>query len=116
MTTTTSAISARVRTGITEFDAMLKGGFLQGDAVMLAGSAGSGKTTIALQYLVNGIAMGEPGIYLTFEQMPEQIYRDALSFGWISGSSRRKINFGWSARPPNCSWREQARRSFWGDR
>jgi circadian clock protein KaiC len=82
MTTTTTAISPRVRTGITEFDAMLRGGFLQGDAVMLAGSAGSGKTTIALQYLVNGIAMGEPGIYLTFEQMPEQIYRDALSFGW----------------------------------
>lgn len=55
---------------------------MRGDAVMLAGGAGSGKTTIALQYLVNGIAMGEPGIYVTFEQMPDQIYRDASSFGW----------------------------------
>jgi circadian clock protein KaiC len=75
-------MSKRVGTGIADFDAMLRGGFMRGDAVMLAGSAGSGKTTIALQYLVNGIAMGEPGIYLTFEQMPDQIYRDALSFGW----------------------------------
>jgi circadian clock protein KaiC len=82
MTTATTALSTRVGTGIVEFDAMLRGGFLRGDAVMLAGSAGSGKTTIALQYLVNGIAKGEPGIYLTFEQMPDQIYRDALSFGW----------------------------------
>jgi len=82
MTTTTTAVPRRVGTGIPEFDAMLKGGFMRGDAVMLAGSAGSGKTTIALQYLVNGIAMGDPGIYVTFEQMPDQIYRDALSFGW----------------------------------
>jgi circadian clock protein KaiC len=76
------SMSKRVGTGIADFDAMLRGGFMRGDAVMLAGSAGSGKTTIALQYLVNGIAMGEPGMYLTFEQMPDQIYRDALSFGW----------------------------------
>jgi circadian clock protein KaiC len=83
LTTIATALSrGRVSTGIADFDVMLKGGFLRGDAVMLAGSAGSGKTTIALQYLVNGIAMGEPGIYITFEQMPDQIYRDALSFGW----------------------------------
>jgi circadian clock protein KaiC len=82
MTTTAMSMSKRVGTGIADFDAMLRGGFMRGDAVMLAGSAGSGKTTIALQYLVNGIAMGEPGMYLTFEQMPDQIYRDALSFGW----------------------------------
>jgi circadian clock protein KaiC len=82
MTTTAMSMSKRVGTGIADFDAMLRGGFMRGDAVMLAGSAGSGKTTIALQYLVNGIAVGEPGIYLTFEQMPDQIYRDALSFGW----------------------------------
>jgi circadian clock protein KaiC len=83
----TSALSTvgtpRVKTGIPEFDAMLRGGFMKGDAVMLAGSAGTGKTTIALQYLINGISTaGEGGIYLTFEQHPDQIYRDAKSFGW----------------------------------
>src|SRR5438445_11126062 len=50
---------------------------------MLAGSAGSGKTTLALQYLVNGTTRyNDRGVYLTFEQLPDQIYRDALGFGW----------------------------------
>jgi circadian clock protein KaiC len=75
--------TSRVKTGIVEFDEMLHGGFMGGDAVLVAGSAGSGKTTLSLQYLVNGIIKyGEPGIYVTFEQMPDQIYRDAKSFGW----------------------------------
>src|SRR5216110_2855745 len=74
---------ARNRTGILELDEMLRGGFMDKDAVMIAGSAGTGKTTLALEYLVNGATkFGEPGIYLTFEQMPDQIYRDAKNFGW----------------------------------
>ncbi len=73
----------RVKTGIDEFDEMLRGGFLAGDTVMLAGTAGSGKTTLALQYLVNGATQfNENGVYVTFEQLPDQIYRDATSFGW----------------------------------
>jgi circadian clock protein KaiC len=73
----------RVKTGIAELDEMLRGGFMLGDAVLIAGSAGSGKTPLALQYLVNGIVKyGEPGVYVTFEQMPDQIYRDAKNFGW----------------------------------
>ena len=75
--------AARVKTGIAELDEMLRGGFMEGDAVLVAGSAGSGKTTLALQYLVNGIQKyGENGVYVTFEQMPDQIYRDAKNFGW----------------------------------
>ncbi len=74
---------SRARTGIRELDDMLRGGFLEGDAVLLAGSAGTGKTTLALQYLVNGITQfGERGIYVSFEQLPTQIYRDGESFGW----------------------------------
>ncbi|MBI2184278.1 MAG: AAA family ATPase [Thaumarchaeota archaeon] len=72
----------RVKTGIEELDEMLKGGFMEGDAVILAGSAGTGKTTLALQYLVNGVKLGEGGVYVTFEQLPSQIYRDAENFGW----------------------------------
>jgi circadian clock protein KaiC len=75
-------MSPRVKTGSREFDAMLNGGFLRGDAVLLAGGPGTGKTTLALQYLVSGAQAGEPGIYLTFEELPDQLYRDAKSFGW----------------------------------
>jgi circadian clock protein KaiC len=75
--------TARSKTGIAELDVMLHGGFLNGDSVLVTGSAGTGKTTLALQYLVNGASrLGENGIYLTFEQLPSQIYRDAHSFGW----------------------------------
>jgi circadian clock protein KaiC len=80
---TVASHSARSKTGVPEFDQMLRGGFMKGDAILLAGSAGTGKTTLALQYLVNGARMeGENGIYLTFEQHPQQIYRDAKNFGW----------------------------------
>jgi circadian clock protein KaiC len=72
----------RVKTGVVELDKMLNGGFMEGDAVMVAGSAGTGKTTLALQYLVTGIEAGYPGIYLSFEQLPDQLYRDAKNFGW----------------------------------
>ncbi|MBI2183608.1 MAG: AAA family ATPase [Thaumarchaeota archaeon] len=74
---------ARVKSGLLELDEMLGGGFMGGDSVMIAGSAGTGKTTLALQHLVNGVTMfGDNGIYVTFEQLPDQIYRDAKNFGW----------------------------------
>jgi len=73
----------RVRTGVTQLDKMLCGGFVAGDTVIVAGGAGTGKTTLGLQYLVNGATrFGENGIFVTFEQMPNQIYRDAKNFGW----------------------------------
>src|SRR5207244_4538270 len=83
----------RVKNGIVELDEMLRGGFMPGDAVMLAGSAGTGKTTLALQYLVNGINLGEPGIYVTFEELPDQIYRDARNFGWDLRKMEEEGNF-----------------------
>jgi circadian clock protein KaiC len=73
----------RAKTGIEDFDEMLGGGLMRNDAVMVAGPAGSGKTTLGLEFLVNGITeYGENGLYVTFEEMPDQIYRDALNMGW----------------------------------
>jgi circadian clock protein KaiC len=73
----------RARTGIVEFDEMLGGGLMRNDAIMVAGPAGSGKTTLGLAFLVNGITQfGENGLYVTFEELPDQIYRDALNMGW----------------------------------
>jgi circadian clock protein KaiC len=72
----------RIKTGIPRLDEMLGGGFLEGDTVMIAGSPGTGKSSMALQYLVEGIKAGQPGLYVTFEQLPEQIHRDAQNFGW----------------------------------
>jgi circadian clock protein KaiC len=91
----------RVKTGVVELDEMLRGGFMQGDAVMLAGSAGTGKTTLALQYLVNGVKLGEPGVYVTFEELPDQIYRDASNFGWDLRKMEEKGSFRVICTSPN---------------
>ncbi len=73
---------ARIATGITGLDEMLHGGFLSCTANLIEGAPGTGKTTIGMQFIENGIRNNEPGIILTFEEFPQQYYRDASNFGW----------------------------------
>lgn len=73
----------RKATGIAGLDAMLNGGFLPESAILVEGAPGTGKTTLGLQFIINGItACDEPGLILTFEEFPQQYYRDAAGFGW----------------------------------
>ena len=73
----------RVKTGIKELDEMLHGGFLPQTANLVEGAPGTGKTTLGMQFIYNGITQyDEPGLILTFEEFPQQYYRDAASFGW----------------------------------
>ena len=73
----------RVRTGIEGLDELLCGGFLRGDAILVAGAPGSGKTSLGMQFLYNGITKyQESGLFITFEEFPQRIYRDAANFGW----------------------------------
>lgn len=84
----------RTRTGISELDEMLRGGFMKGDSAMVVGSTGTGKTILGLQYLVNGVTkFGENGIFVTFEQLPDTIYRDANSLGWDLRKIEREDKF-----------------------
>ncbi|KMQ50720.1 Circadian clock protein KaiC [Chitinispirillum alkaliphilum] len=73
----------RVSFGIKSLDGMIRGGLLEGSANLLEGAPGTGKTTMAMQYIYNGITMfDEPGLIITFEEFPQQYYHDALQFGW----------------------------------
>jgi len=73
----------RVKTDIKGLDDMLKGGFLPQSANLVEGPPGTGKTTLGMQFIYNGIQHhNEPGLILTFEEFPQQYYRDAESFGW----------------------------------
>jgi circadian clock protein KaiC len=73
----------RVKTGIAGLDNMLGGGFLTQTANLVEGAPGTGKTTFGMQFIHNGIVKyGESGIILTFEEFPQQYYRDAATFGW----------------------------------
>jgi circadian clock protein KaiC len=73
----------RVQTGITGLDEMLFGGFLPQTANLVEGAPGTGKTTIGMQFIYNGITkFNEPGLIVTFEEFPQQYYHDAAGFGW----------------------------------
>ncbi len=73
----------RVPTGIPGYDDMLGGGYLPRTANLVEGAPGAGKTTIGMQFIYTGITRyDQPGIILTFEEFPRQIYHDAASFGW----------------------------------
>ncbi len=76
-------MNQNVSTGIEGLDFILNGGIPSGSSLLIDGAPGTGKTILGMQFLYNGaIENNEPGIYITFEQFPEQIYKDVLAFGW----------------------------------
>lgn len=72
----------RVETGIAGLDKMLSGGFLPGTANLVRGAPGTGKTVLALQYLLHGVEHGEPGLLISFEEFPQSLQNDAQALGW----------------------------------
>jgi len=73
----------RVKTGIPGFDELVQGGIPKLSTTVVTGSPGTGKTILALQYIYNGATkFNEKGLYVTFEQGKEELYRQALQFGW----------------------------------
>ena len=73
----------RVKTGIKGLDELIGGGFPKSSSILLSGEAGTGKTIFSLQYIYSGAKdFGEAGIYVTFEEKPEELRREALQFGW----------------------------------
>lgn len=78
-----SKSAERVKTGIDRLDAMLDGGVPAGSSVLIQGAPGVGKTTFGLQFLYEGaIRYHEPGLFVTFEEFPVSLYRDAQALGW----------------------------------
>ncbi len=72
----------RIPSGIPGFDELIEGGFKSGSINLLAGSAGAGKTTFSVQFLIEGIRRGEAAVYITFEEKREKLFDDMLEFGW----------------------------------
>jgi circadian clock protein KaiC len=62
----------RLSTGVAQLDKMMGGGVISGDAVLLTGPAGSGKSTVATQFMVAGLEKGESGVIAIFEEYPEE--------------------------------------------
>jgi circadian clock protein KaiC len=73
--------SERISTGIRALDSMLGGGLWRGATTLLAGPSGAGKTTIALQFALEGARQGEPSLYMNFQENPTQLKRTIRALG-----------------------------------
>lgn len=72
----------RVFTGIADLDNVLGGGLTANRSYLLEGTPGSGKTTIALQFLMEGARIGEAGLYITLSETSAELREVAESHGW----------------------------------
>ena len=71
-----------VDTGIAGLDDILGGGLPAERMYLLEGDPGSGKTTLALQYLITGAQRGEPGLFVALSESAEELRATAKSHGW----------------------------------
>jgi len=95
-----SKVSSKVPTGIIGFDEICGGGLPRGRTTLLVGGPGSGKTVLALQFLVHGaLQCNEPGIFVAFEESSKRIVANAADFGWKLADLERKKLFILDAQP-----------------
>jgi circadian clock protein KaiC len=69
-------------TGVVGLDDVLDCGFERGRTFLIEGNPGTGKTTIALQFLAAGVAAGERGLYVTLSETEDELRAGAASHGW----------------------------------
>jgi circadian clock protein KaiC len=80
----------RVPTGVDGLDDILGGGLLTGSTTLLTGMTGSGKTTLALQFALEGVKRGEQTLYVNFQENPAQTRRAVANLGGDPDELQRK--------------------------
>jgi len=83
---------ARAATGIEGFDDVLGGGLTPHRLYLIEGVPGSGKTTLALQFLMEGVQRGEPVLYITLSETEDELRQVTTSHGWsLDGIAIREL-------------------------
>lgn len=83
---------AKMTTGVAGLDAVLEGGFPANRLYLIEGEPGAGKTTLALQFLMEGARLGETGLYVTLSETKEELEAVADSHGWsLAGLSIHEL-------------------------
>jgi circadian clock protein KaiC len=72
----------KVPTGVPGLDELCRGGLPSGSTTLIEGCSGTGKSTIAMRFLVEGAERGEPGVHFGLEERPAQIRGVSSRFGW----------------------------------
>lgn len=87
-----AAPAGRIISAIEGLDEMLGGGLYRSTSTLISGGAGTGKTTVALSFLIAAAREGMRGLYLTFEESPQQLARNVQSLGWdLEEPLRRRV-------------------------
>jgi circadian clock protein KaiC len=79
---TVGGSGSKAGTSISGLDDVLRGGFPRGRLFLVEGLPGTGKTTLALQFLLAGAAAGEKGLYITLSETEQELREGAASHGW----------------------------------
>jgi circadian clock protein KaiC len=77
-----SSRTTKAQFGIAGLDDILSGGLIRNRQYLFEGTPGSGKTTLALQFLLEGAGHGEKGLYITLSETEQELRDAALSHGW----------------------------------
>ncbi len=72
----------KISTGIPGLDELLYGGVYKNSTTLITGASGTGKTVSVMHFILQGAESGEKCLFIEFEESPEQLYRNAESFGW----------------------------------
>jgi circadian clock protein KaiC len=75
----------KAKTGVDGLDEILAGGLTRGNVFLLEGAPGAGKTTIAMQFLMEGEKQGEACLYITLSETEKELRESAASHGWTFG-------------------------------
>ncbi len=90
----------RISTGVGALDDMISSGIRRGHTVLVAGSAGVGKTTLGLSFVHAGAAGGEPAVYVSFEEAPEALLQLADNFGMALSEMQQAGDLSFMHMPP----------------
>jgi circadian clock protein KaiC len=75
------ALTTRLSTGVRGLDKLMGGGPFAGSTTLVVGSTGSGKTTLALQFALEGVEQGEKVLYINFQENPAQLRKAIANLG-----------------------------------
>jgi len=79
-------IPDKAASGVPGLDDILLGGFTRGSLFLIEGSPGTGKTTLALRFLLQGLDAGDRNLYITLSETKNELLRGAASHGWTLGA------------------------------
>jgi circadian clock protein KaiC len=77
-----ASVRKKAGSGIGGLDEILAGGYSEGNVFLVEGEPGAGKTTVALQFLMEGAARGEKCLYVTLSETADELRQGAASHGW----------------------------------